>query len=208
MKSQHIAHGVGAFVLFFSVCAFAQTTTDEGAVPYYRSFAERTHGVAVLVGGGATNFTGKNTRNITDSGGMWDARMQMGTRSLIGTEVSYIGSAQGINTLGLDKDAMLYSNGVSGAARLQFSAGMFQPYLLAGAGWRYYNVSTDKNLSDVRDHDNIFEIPLGTGIALRRNGLIVDGRFEFHKTFAEDLVGGTNQSLDNWTAGIKAGVEF
>jgi hypothetical protein len=206
MRSQLAAVICGSFLLFGSAAAFAQETPVEPRE--YSLLGKTLVGMAISAGAGASNFTADSTRDATDVGAAWNAKMTIGTHSLVGTEITYLGSAQGVNALGLDSDANLVSNGITGALRVNFTDAMLQPYLLAGVGWRYYNVAADTNLSSVRDNDNIFEIPVGAGLAMRVAGLIVDGRFEFHKTFEEELFAGTDQSMDNWVAGANVGWEF
>jgi hypothetical protein len=64
-------------------------------------------GVRLLVGGGPTGFLENDARKLTDVGGGWDARVVVGTRSVLGVELGYIGAAQNISAAGLDGDAYL-----------------------------------------------------------------------------------------------------
>ena len=57
-------------------------------------------GLAVMAGGGVTDFTQGATRNETTVGGSWDVRALVGTRTWIGFEASYIGGANPIKALG------------------------------------------------------------------------------------------------------------
>lgn len=147
-------------------------------------------GIAIAAGGGASGFTNDAMRDTTDIGGDWDVRLTFGTRSPLAFEASYIGSAQSIDALGLDDDAILVGNGLQGAVRLNATVeSTVQPFLYAGLGWRRYDLTNvDVNLSDVRGDDNVLEIPLGIGVAGRWSGLIVDLRGEFRATTNGDLV--------------------
>src|SRR5215831_9730674 len=58
------------------------------------------YGVAIMAGGGVTDFTEGATRSETSTGGSWTARLAFGTRSILGFEASYIGGANNINALG------------------------------------------------------------------------------------------------------------
>lgn len=174
-------------------------------------------GVAIAAGGGASGFTNEQLRDATNPGGDWDVRATIGTRSYIAFEGSYIGSAQSIDALGLDTDAVLVGNGVQGALRLNTTLNFpVQPFIFAGVGWRRYDLTNiDQNRSDVAGSDDVLEVPMGVGIAGKWNGLILDARGEFRATADEDLVAETNPEFVNDKAemhrwGVKAtvGVEF
>jgi hypothetical protein len=159
-------------------------------------------GIAVAAGGGAGGFTNNEMRGTTDVGGDWDVRVTFGTRSPLALETSYIGSAQRIQALGLDNDAVLVGNGAQGALRLNATIDLpVQPFIFAGAAWRHYNLSNaNTNTSDVADSDDVLEIPMGVGIAGHLGGLIVDLRGEFRATTMEDMVpeaAGTNNDVED-----------
>jgi len=175
-------------------------------------------GIGIAAGGGAGGFVNDSLRNTTDVGGDWDVRATVGTRSIIAFEGSYIGSAQSINALGLDNNAVLVGNGVQGALRLNAGFNLpVTPFAYAGLGWRRYELTnTDQNLSDVRDSDDVLEVPLGIGIAGRTGGVLLDLRGEYRVARNADLLPDVN-SLNNDTTfaamnrwGVKGtiGLEF
>ncbi len=172
---------------------------------------------SIHVGGGVANFTRDEIRDLTDVGGYWDARVVLGTRSIIGVEASYVGAAQNIEALGLDSDATLIRNGVEGALRLNLpfnprGSVLVEPYAFGGAGWSRYNlVNEDFNTSNVRDEDDVFTVPLGVGLSTGARGFLFDARFTYRPTFGDDLVqnpDGSTADLQNWTAGASIGYEF
>jgi hypothetical protein len=176
-------------------------------------------GIAIAAGGGAGGFVNDTVRGATDVGGDWDVRATIGTRSPIAFEGSYIGSAQGINALGLDSDALLVGNGVQGAVRLNATLDLpVQPFAFGGIAWRHYKLTnTDQNLSDVRESDDVLEVPLGIGIAGKSRGLILDLRGEYRIAENADLIprfdsltGAQNDfgSMDRWGVKGTIGVEF
>lgn len=180
-------------------------------------------GIGLAVGGGTSGFTNETLRGTTDVGGDWDVRLTLGTRTPFAAEVSYIGSAQRVDALGLDNDAMLVGNGVQGALRLNaIPGGDVTPFLFAGAAWRHYNVTnTEVNTSDVRDSDDVLEIPVGIGIAGHISGLLLDLRGEFRPSAFEDLVPATGgddgfvldandsmAALNRWGVNASVGAEF
>jgi len=62
-------------------------------------------------------------------------------------------------------------------------------FLYGGLAWTRYDLTnSDVNLSDIRDEDDVLEIPLGIGIAGRYKGLMVDLRGEYRVATEEDLV--------------------
>lgn len=171
-------------------------------------------GLSASVGGGVVGFTDEDTRDFADVGGTWEARVAVGTRERVAFEAAYIGGAQGVDALGLDGDAVLLSTGIEGNVRLNLIEEQgFQPYLLAGVGWKRYDVTNaDFNTSSLADDDNVVEIPLGVGIGYRYERVIVDVRGMFRPSANEDLIavdeGADEATLANWAATLRVGAEF
>lgn len=175
-------------------------------------------GIALAAGGGASGFVSQTLRNATDVGGDWDVRATIGTRSPIAFEASYIGSAQGINALGVDSGAVLVGNGAQGALRLNGTLNLpFQPFVFAGVGWRRYDLTnTNTNTSDLQGSDDVLEVPMGLGIAGKWNGLILDARGEYRATTNEDLLPRINANeaddghadMQRWGVKATVGAEF
>ncbi|NVB81807.1 MAG: hypothetical protein HOV81_25655 [Kofleriaceae bacterium] len=196
----------------------AQTNAEE--YPYSTSDAM---GIGITAGGGAGGFTNDTLRGATNVGGEWDVRLTLGTRTPFAAEVSYIGSAQSIDALGLDQDAMLVGNGAQGALRLNALPGeAVTPFVYAGAAWRHYNVRhSGPNVSDVANSDDVLEVPVGIGVAGHVNGLLVDLRGEFRASAFENLTersGGDdgfvfdaadpNAGMNRWGVNASVGYEF
>lgn len=170
-------------------------------------------GMSLTVGGGVTGFTDQDMQNVTDPGGSWEARFAAGTRELVSFEAAYIGSAQAIDALGLDTDAILLGNGLEASARVNLVRGAFQPYLLAGAGWMHYQIeNADFNTSSVREDDDVLQVPLGLGFGYRYQHLILDARGLFRPAAYSDMVAPSTPdekiSMHSWTALARAGFEF
>jgi hypothetical protein len=156
------------------------------------------YGVSLSAGGGVSGFTSSTAREATKDGGGWDVRATIGTRLPLAAEVSYLGSAQRINALGLDNNAVLVGNGVQGDLRLNLVSGMpLQPFIYAGAAWRRYDLTnTNTNTSDVSGTDNVVEFPMGVGLAYHYRGFILDARGEFRPATNNDLMPSLNNSDD------------
>ena len=179
--------------------------------------------LGVSAGGGISEFANTNVRDITDVGGAWTARIIVGTRSPVALEAAYIGTANQISTLGLDTSTLV-ANGAEGALRLQVvnvplnrsESILLKPYLLAGFAWKHYELSgADFNTSSVQDNDEVFEIPLGVGLAWNFGRFLADQRFDYRPAFSNDLVGTLGQgnedddnSLQTWSLSARVGVEF
>lgn len=147
------------------------------------------YGIAIAAGGGVDGFTNDTLRDATDPGGNWNVRLSVGTRSPIAFEGSYIGSAQSIEALGLDNDAILVGNGLQGNVRVNLLDANIQPFAFAGAAWRHYELTnSDFNTSDVQESDDVLEIPVGAGLAWKYEGLVLDARGEFRYADQEDLM--------------------
>lgn len=166
-------------------------------------------GMSATLGGGLTGFTASRAREFSDVGGGWNARLVVGTRSMIAGEVAYIGSVQDINAIGLDPGAQLLANGGEVLGRVNFLPGMFQPYVLAGAGYVNYNVvNNDFNTSSINNSDNLVQFPIGAGMAFRYEGLVVDARGTFRPTVEGDLFANGENGMQSWGTNLSAGFEF
>ena len=191
-----------------------RTTTTETESMFSR------FGFAISAGGGVSGFTDNTARSATNDGGGWDVRATFGTHSPLAAEVSYLGSAQTIDALGLDDGAVLLGNGVQANVRLNLTTtASVQPFLFAGAAWRRYQLTNvDTNTSDVADDDDVLEIPVGAGIAYRYRGFILDARGEYRRTTEEDLMPSLTQDgpfandsqaeLHRWGVNANIGYEF
>jgi len=170
------------------------------------------YGLSLTVGGGVTGFLDQDMQDATDPGGSWEARLAAGTREFIGLEAAYIGSAQPIDALGLDADAVLLGTGLEATARINLVKGAIQPYVLAGAGWMHYQLTNaDTNTSSVEEDDDVLAVPLGVGVGYRYQRLILDARGVFRPVAYSDLIptaGDTETSLHSWTALVRGGFEF
>jgi hypothetical protein len=164
-------------------------------------------GVEIQLGGGVQDFVDRDVAAVTSPAGAWGARLIVGTRSHIAGEAAYLGSSQGLNTLGVDDRAMLTSNGIEGALRYNVLTGAWQPYAVAGYTWRRYNVTnTAANFSSVADSGNVSEIPVGVGLAYRFKPLVADLRVSLHNAFNTTII--PNGNLTNYSGNLKLGFEF
>ena len=170
--------------------------------------------ISLSAGGGVTGFTDSDTADMLDVGGSWDVRAHFGTRSGIGVEAAYIGSAQGVNTFGVDNDAILVGNGVEAAMRFNILPDYtFQPYLVIGAAWRRYDLTEtdlDTNLSPINGEDDVFEVPLAAGFAWYLDDVVIDARAQFRTSYDNDLLENLDDDddLHRWGVSANVGYEF
>lgn len=170
-------------------------------------------GLGLTIGGGVNGFTDGDFNDFVDIGGGWEGRLAVGTRTVVGFEASYVGTANSINAPGLSSDATLLANGVNGAFRLNLSPTMVKPYILAGAGWKHYSVQNTSTVnSDIQDSDDVIEFPLGAGLSYNYNRFIADVRGTFTPVVDDELfrsaVGNDNNKLNTWKAAANIGFEF
>jgi len=147
-------------------------------------------GFSVAAGGGVADFTSSEMRDTTGVAGTWALRATLGTKTPLGFEGSYIGSAQSIDALGIESDAMLVSNGVQGALRLNAVIGApITPFVFGGVAWSHYDLTnTSTNTSAISGSDNLLEIPVGLGVGGSWRGFGYDLRGELRFATNEDLV--------------------
>lgn len=172
-------------------------------------------GLAILAGGGVTDFTQGNMRDQTGVGGFWDIRALFATRRRIGFEMSYIGGANSLQGLGLSGSSKLVRNGVEGVLRaqapLRHQGSLLEPYVFGGVGWNGYrvtNVNSDV-ASVTASNDNTVSLPLGLGFMAGYKGLVGDLRYAYRPTFRQTILAGQGSNgLTNWDAGAMIGFEF
>jgi hypothetical protein len=170
-------------------------------------------GAGVLVGGGFEDFTNSNLRSMTGGGGAWNARVLAGTRQFVGVEAAYVGAARGVDALGVQSNAVLVSNGVEGAVRLNVpvvlrSRQLLEPFGFVGLGWQRYQVTnTNTNTSSLANNDDIMSMPVGGGLEYAIGRFMADARFTYRSTYYNDLMrfGG---NVNNWGVSTQVGVSF
>jgi hypothetical protein len=156
-------------------------------------------GFSLSAGGGVSDFTDSNMRDVTGVGGSWAVRATVGTKTPLGFEASYIGSAQSIAAFGLDDDAVLLSNGLQGALRLNAVIGApVTPFLFGGVAWSHFDLSNaDFNTSAIEDDDDLLEIPVGIGVGGSYKGFGYDIRGELRFATNENMVPDLSANGDN-----------
>jgi hypothetical protein len=209
----------------------AQARADEAALAEKR-IADADKGKAIkdaaltpvglygYVGGGAGGFTQPTAVGQTSVGGYWDARLGIGSRSILGAEVAYVGGSRDIRALGLNSSASLMNNGVEGVARLNVpitprdTSVLIEPYTFGGIGWsRYDLVNAGNNTSSVQNQDDIMTVPMGIGLQLGFSAFSLDVRGTYRQAIGSNLLGTSTSSFDNaslnsWGAGAALGFEF
>ena len=170
-------------------------------------------GIGITVGGGVLGFTDGDFNDFVDTGGGWEGRVAVGTRTLLGFEAAYVGTANDIDTFGVEDDAILLSNGAEAALRLNLATTPLKPYILAGAGWKHYEVeNTDVNTSNLQDADDVFEFPLGAGLNYSYRRFIADVRGTFRPAVDSEMlrsdIANEENELHTWKAGANVGFEF
>ena len=172
-------------------------------------------GMAVMAGGGVTDFTQGATRNLTGTGGSWDVRFALGTRYYVAFEASYVGASTSINGLGLSGNSSLVRNGVEGVLRVNIPLyareTLLEPYLFGGGGWNSYRVSNVQSFtaSVTTDSDNVVSVPLGVGFTVGYKGFIGDLRYTIRPTYRQTIIATEGSTgLTNWDAGAMIGYEF
>ena len=177
-------------------------------------------GLYGFVGGGATNFTQPGAVGATSIGGYWDVRLGVGSRSILGGELAYVGGSRDISALGLNNSAFLTNNGVEGVARLNVPITsknvpfLIEPYTFGGIGWQHYSlVDASSNTSSVKSDDDIMTIPMGIGMSFGFSAVTLDIRGTYRHAIGSNLLGSETSSFDDtslnsWGAGAALGFEF
>ena len=173
-------------------------------------------GSSVTFGGGGFLYTAGDTRDITNTGGSWDLRFTFGTRLPVALELAYIGGLTDIDTVGIPDEALLLGNGAEAAVRWNILPDeALQPYVMTGIAFRHYELVRQQfNTSIVGEDDNVYEVPVGIGFALRYRAMVVDLRFQYRHAFDNELFTltaatmGDEYELHTADAQLKVGFEF
>jgi hypothetical protein len=167
-------------------------------------------GLAIALGGGPEGFASQ-TNTGTHTGGGWNVRATVGTKSLLGFEASYIGSAQSIDALGLSNNAILVGNGLQGSLRLNltrdYDVGLL---LLGGMAWRRYDVTnTNTSSADLQPSDDVLEIPVGVGVQYPYRGLLFDVRADYRFTqYGNMMAAASSSDMNRWGVQGNIGYRF
>ena len=210
MRSSFMRFAAPLLVLLgLSGAARAQTPTVSEVQARPRLLTD--YGESLVVSGGVTNFIEDSIRNITDTGGFWEARLGLGTRFWIGVEGADVGSARKIRTTGVDTN--LVSHGAEGNLRINYPASggnlLIEPFVFGGLGWTHFHINGLRATTGIlRPSDDILTVPVGAGITFGYDHFLIEGRFTYRQTFYDDLVPGGNGTLKNWAAGASLGFEF
>ena len=163
-----------------------------------------------LLGGGVSDFADGSTKDRFGVGGSWDARIGIGSRSYVGGELAYVGSARAGDGTVPD----LTANGVEGVLRLQYpySTGTWriEPFAFGGIGWSHLALD-HAAAAGLASSDDVGVVPFGGGVTLGYGRFLLDARFTYRASFDEDLRLGANEGaakLSQWAAGASVGYEF
>jgi opacity protein-like surface antigen len=170
---------------------------------------------AISAGGGYASFGAKGLRDITQNGGEWDVRAILGTHTVLGAELAYVGTANELNGRmpGINSNAWIASNAFEGNLRLATPALRILPVQLfgfAGAGYNRFSLNNVNgfNASPLRGSDNTFVLPAGGGLQFNiGEHVAVDGRFTYRAIFDENLFG-RDHNADMYTATARVGYVF
>lgn len=189
----------------FSTAATTTTVREEA-----RSHLITPIGLAIDVGGGVSDFVDRGLNNFTGVGGNWEARLTVGTRTYLGGELAYIGSANPLTEgIGVDDRAVLVGNGIEALARVNAMLDELQPYAVLGYAYKRYTVqNTLVNTSAIADGADDHAIPVGIGVAYRFKGLVADLRFMVHPSVSSELRPDADTLPTALSLGGKVGFEF
>ena len=205
----------------------AVTVEDGDAVPAWSAPVLASGiGIGLTVGGGIDGFAGHTMREATAAlGGTWDVRAAFGTALPLCLETSYVGSATTIGAQIGKGTGTLLGTTLEGDLRVNLMPQLIiDPFVFAGVGWQRYSVQNSSfslAMSGVASADDMWEIPVGGGIAYRVGGLVAEVRGTFRSVRDENLVaempasGGRVQAgvpayapMHSWEASLNFGFEF
>jgi hypothetical protein len=181
--------------------------------PYGWYMPQSRFGMAIMLGGGVSDYPNNVVSNNTGVSGAWDLRLVFGTRLWFGGEIAYVGAASSINNLGLATSSTLVRNGIEGLLRINapLHAGgtLLEPYIFGGLGWNLYDVNASVSTADLNVSDNTMSVPAGLGFSVGYQGFMADIRGTYRPTYFQQLfIAQPDTALTNWSADLTIGYEF
>jgi hypothetical protein len=152
-------------------------------------------------------------RHTSNANGVWAIHTDVEIQRYVSLEAGYLGSAAKINAPLGNNAATLVGSTFEAIGRLTpLPDSRIQPYAFFGAAWRHYDVAgQDFTTSDtgMSDSTDLFQIPVGAGLAYRYGAMIGDARFTFRPSTGDGLVlepDGDDATMNTW--GISAGLGY
>ncbi len=197
--------GVAVLAAFLAICAPTTTLAETGEGGLLTRFGEY-----FMVGGGLTNYLDHAVKDRADTGYSWEARAGFGSRFFAGGELAYVGSTRTVTGFG----SSLVAQGLESDLRVQYpyetGKWLIEPFALVGVGWSHFSI-TNPSKGARNDTDDVLLMPVGGGVMVGYERLLLDVRFTYRQTFSENLVSrddGSAASLKSWAVTGSIGVEF
>jgi hypothetical protein len=170
-------------------------------------------GITLVATAGVEDFTGHTMRQTSNLGGLWGVHTAIGVQKYVSLEAAYVGSASKINApLGNDA-ATLVGTTFQGIARITPLPDLaIRPYAFFGGAWRHYEVAGEDfttAASGMIDSTDLFQLPVGAGVAYQYGAVVADMRFTYRQTAGESLLlerDGEEATMNTW--GVTAGLGF
>jgi hypothetical protein len=172
--------------------------------------------VSLTAGAGVTDFVASDIRSATEIGGAWDARLTIGTRSLVAFEAGYSGTYNKLQAASEGNGSVapyMVNNGVDSALRLNLLPYRVQPYIFTGIGYNRANVhNLDQNPAMAQRFNRTDDqalVPAGAGLALHLfKHASFDSRFTYRAILKEDLDRLRDARMDQWQVSGRFGYTF
>jgi hypothetical protein len=87
---------------------------------------------------------------------------------------------------------------------------LVEPFAFGGVGWTQFSLD-DATGRTIGDSEVVFTMPVGGGVTLGYNRLLLDTRFTYRPVFNENLIresDGSAANLDNWAITASLGYRF
>lgn len=175
---------------------------------------------ALTTGAGTGNYFGSgfNAMANADAGAAWDARLLVGTRSIVAFEAGYVGSINKLEVGNGAKEGHLNSNGFDADLRINILPFRVQPYVFGGVGYAHLHVDNANANPEItsRLHEDVdqFTVPAGGGVAayLGKHATIdLRGTYRLmpdNRLTMSPTGGLTGDSIHQWTASARLGYAF
>jgi hypothetical protein len=92
-----------------------------------------------------------------------------------------------------------------------------QPFVYGGGAWRHYDLTNESfNTSDVANHSDVFELPVGVGVAGYIMGFMGDVRAEYRGAWGDEIIAEPDRNsssaiigdMDRWAVTASLGASL
>jgi len=188
--------------LFAILASSAAVRADPGV---FLASHEQQSSSRLCIGGGVSQYVESNDLGL---GGLWDVRLTFpAIRPWLRAEIAYVGT---VHATGAGPAATIFTHSIESDGRLYLARALgsflVEPFISGGFAYTFLVTTTG-----VGTGSGYALVPLGIGLTVVRNSLLLESRLTYREAFQNHLItkpDGTRASLTSWAATLALGCAF